>query len=167
MTKAFSILPKRTLSWLKNTVLRRLCQDEEILMTMLWLKTSFLFSKRSASTGRRLRPLRRLALLLTTTSSSTTTSVFKLKQNWHRWSCGASSLLELYSLHHGPFCAVRTIWFGSFMQRRAFCRCWGVICTRLTVIKIRCFLRVINKDLLATPAQICSYSRTLHKWKFR
>ena len=57
------------------------CQDVGILMTMLWLKISFRFSKQIASTGRKLLPLKKLALLLTTIFSSTTTSAFKLKQN--------------------------------------------------------------------------------------
>ena len=44
-------------------------------------ETSFQFSKRSASTGRKLPPLKKLALSLMTTFSSTTTSAFKPKQN--------------------------------------------------------------------------------------
>lgn len=59
--KAFTIPRNRTSSEHNHTVLHRQCQDEEILMTTLWQKISFLFLKPSAFTERSRKLMRRLA----------------------------------------------------------------------------------------------------------
>jgi len=50
-TKGFYTLPKGILTWLKNMVLRHLCQDVETVTITLWLKTFSQFWKPSAFIG--------------------------------------------------------------------------------------------------------------------
>ena len=61
VTKAFSTPRKRITALLNHIILRPQCQVGEILMTMLWLKISFLFSKPSAFIAQNSKPMRRRA----------------------------------------------------------------------------------------------------------
>ena len=74
VTKASSTPHKHTSTWLKNTALHPLCQDEETVMIMPWLKISFPSLNQSVSTAKKSRLSSRLTNLLTISFISTTMS---------------------------------------------------------------------------------------------
>ena len=111
-TKGFNTLHRHTSPWHEIMALRLPCQEEEIVMITLWLKTSLEYWSPNAWEGTSRNPLLTQGNSLTTLYFSTTMSGFNLKQNWRRSKNDASSCNFEYSCDRGFYlCLINGVQF--------------------------------------------------------